>query len=306
MCCLFGMLDYGHSFTGRQRSRLLSVLGRECEARGTDATGVAYNSDGRLHIYKRPLPAHRLHLRIPEDAWVVMGHTRLTTQGNERRNYNNHPFPGRVGGLNFALAHNGVLHNDKALRKTEKLPISKIETDSYEAVQLLDQQKALTFDSLKHMAEKVEGSFSFTVLDEKGNLYFVKGDNPLCLYHFPKMGLYLYASTQAILDRALKHLGLWEEPVNVELICGDLLRIDGGGNITQDEFDPISLFRKWQYSLYSYPPAHSFNDAAEEEYIGQLKTAAAAYGYEPEAIDALLAEGVTTDELEDLLYCGEL
>ena len=40
MCCLFGMIDYRGHFTGRQKTRLLSVLAAECEARGTDAAGV--------------------------------------------------------------------------------------------------------------------------------------------------------------------------------------------------------------------------------------------------------------------------
>ena len=53
------------------------------------------------------------------------------------------------------------------------------------------------------MAEQVEGSFTFTVLDERENLYFVKGDNPLCLYYYPRSRVYLYASTEAILNRAL-------------------------------------------------------------------------------------------------------
>lgn len=33
MCCLFGMIDYGGNFTGRQRTRLLSILAAECEAK---------------------------------------------------------------------------------------------------------------------------------------------------------------------------------------------------------------------------------------------------------------------------------
>ena len=57
MCCLFGMNDYGNNFNGRQKSRILSILAKECEARGTNATGIAYNSGGRLRIYKRPWPA---------------------------------------------------------------------------------------------------------------------------------------------------------------------------------------------------------------------------------------------------------
>lgn len=102
----------------------------------------------------------------------------MTTQGSARRNYNNHPFPGRTGAVDFALAHNGVLYNDVALRDSLHLPKTKIQTDSYIAVQLLQRQNRLDFSSLRNMAEQVSGSFTFTVLDGADNLYFVKGDNP--------------------------------------------------------------------------------------------------------------------------------
>lgn len=44
-----------------------------------------------------------------------------------------------------------------------------------------EKKKALHFDSLRYMAERVEGSFTFTVLDREDDLYIVKGDNPFCL-----------------------------------------------------------------------------------------------------------------------------
>ena len=115
MCCLFGLIDYGHSLTGRQKNQMLSVLASACEARGTDATGIAYNVSGTLRIYKRPVPAHRLRFRVPDTAQVILGHTRMTTQGSANRNYNNHPFLGVAGKDVFALAHNGILHNDHEL-----------------------------------------------------------------------------------------------------------------------------------------------------------------------------------------------
>lgn len=121
MCCLFGLVDYHHHLSGRQKGRILSILSTACEARGTDATGIAYLSAGKLHIYKKPVPAHRLKLFIPNDAHVIMGHTRMTTQGSERRNYNNHPFHGKADGHPFALAHNGVLYNDTILRKSLRI-----------------------------------------------------------------------------------------------------------------------------------------------------------------------------------------
>ena len=148
MCCLFGFIDYAGALSVTQKSRLIRELSIAAEVRGTDATGIAYNTSRGLQIYKRPLAAHRLHLRIPAEAHVVMGHTRMTTQGSAKKNYNNHPFSGCVKGKRFALAHNGVLWNDRGLRHTKHLPKTKIQTDSYVAVQLLEQQKALDFDSL--------------------------------------------------------------------------------------------------------------------------------------------------------------
>ena len=139
--------------------------------RGTDATGIAYNFAGRLRIYKRPLPAHKMRLHVPNGVSVIMGHTRMTTQGSEKHNQNNHPFAGKVAKKSFALAHNGVLWNDKALGLAEQLPETSVETDSYVAVQLIEKQNTLDFDSLQVMAEKVEGSFVFTVLDSEDSIW---------------------------------------------------------------------------------------------------------------------------------------
>ncbi len=106
----------------------------------------------------------------------------MTTQGNEKFNYNNHPFAGIAGDTSFAFAHNGVLWNDRELRKDKLIPDTHIETDSYAACQLIEQQNKLDFDSLKYMAETVEGNFTFTVLDDNNSLYILKGSNPMFLF----------------------------------------------------------------------------------------------------------------------------
>ena len=161
MCAIFGLIDYNHTLNAKQREKLLRVLSEECEERGTDATGYAFNHNGKMTIYKRPYAAHKVHLRLHEDSNVIMGHTRMATQGNKLDNRNNHPFPGTVNGTHFALAHNGVLHNDVKLRKQMSLPSTPVKTDSYIAVQLLEQQKTLDIQSISEMAELVEGSFVF-------------------------------------------------------------------------------------------------------------------------------------------------
>ena len=303
MCCLFGLIDSRNQFGAKEKSRILSVLATECEERGTDATGIAYNTSRGLQIYKRPLAAHRLHLRIPAEAHVVMGHTRMTTQGSAKKNFNNHPFFGCVKGKYFALAHNGVLWNDRGLRHTKHLPKTKIQTDSYVAVQLLEQQKALDFDSLAKMAEQVEGSFSFAVLDEQDALWIVKGDSPLSIAHFPECGVYVYASTAEILNRALTRYGRQlGRRKTVEVEMGELLKIDRRGHITRATFDASKLCRpSWEYwgsSLYAEPTK------MESEHIRLLKSAARAFGFTGEMIDRLLDQGFTTDDIEVILYEG--
>lgn len=309
MCCLFGLIDYGHSLSGKQKAKLLSILGKECEERGTDATGYAYNAGGRLNIYKRPLPAHKMHLFVPGDITVVMGHTRMTTQGSEKHNHNNHPFLGETAGGKFALAHNGVLYNDISLRKRLNLPKTKIETDSYIAVQLLEAENKLDFTSLRYMAETISGSFTISVLDEQDNLYIVKGDNPLCLIHLPKTRLYLYASTEDILAKAFRRMNLPETPQKITLAAGDILRIDRHGRMETSTFDDSSLWT-WGYGMgcygggcYGGAAAH-LNDG--KQYLSELKSVAACYGYSEKAIDRLLASGFSTDEIEEFIYCGEV
>ena len=308
MCCLFGIIDYGRSFSGKQKTRMLSVLARACEARGTDATGIAYHYNNKLRIYKRPLPARRMRFRVPSDVPVVMGHTRLTTQGSAKKNYNNHPWSGYVGDGDFALAHNGVLYNDDFLRNSLHLPKTRIETDSYVAVQLLEQQEALTFSSLRYMAEKVEGSFCFSVLDGKDQLWLVKGDNPLCLYHYPRLGLYLYASTEEILKNGISRMPMsLGKPERIPLEMGEILKIDQQGHREIETFHAEHLLYRqrcfyWPSSWFQPTKRESVEDA----YLEDLRTVAQCCGYEGTVVDTWLQDGFTTDEIEEFLYCGEV
>ena len=302
MCCLFGILDYGGKLSRKEKTKILSVLSVACEERGTDATGIAYNTGGALKVYKRPLPAHLLWFRIFEDTNVVMGHTRMTTQGSERFNANNHPFVGQVGDTTFALAHNGVLSNDKRLRRQHDLPTTKIETDSYIAVQLLEAAGEISFQSLADMAEKLEGSFTMTMLTDDDTLYVVRGDNPFTLFHFEKLGFYIYASTEPILKSALKQLNMkLGKPTKIKVDCGEILRIAADGTISRSQFDDTNLFLGYSHWPRWPVQPECWKPATNESYINDLKSIAAYYGIWPEDIDEMLADGVTPEEIEELL-----
>ena len=300
MCSLFGWLDYQGIIPHKVLRKLTQALANAAEERGTDAAGISYINEGKVVIYKRPKPAHKLHFTPPEGARAVMGHTRMTTQGNEKYNYNNHPFPGVAGDTSFAFAHNGVLWNDKALRKDKLIPDTYIETDSYAACQLIEQQNKIDFDSLKYMAETVEGNFTFTVLDDSNSLYIIKGSNPMCLLHFKEIGLYVYASTESIMKNALKRIGLHKfANERVQTDEGDILRINKTGVIERAEFEP-RMFRTryggwhdWEAEYYS----------VHEEL---LLAYCGCYGVDSSDVELLLEYGYTCDEIEEMLADHDL
>ena len=296
MCALFGWLDYKQIIPYNLLKKLTQALANSAEERGTDAAGISYIKDGKITIYKRPKPAHKLKFTFPEDTRAVMGHTRLTTQGNQKLNYNNHPFSGTAGDTSFAFAHNGVLYNDRELRKDKLIPDTHIETDSYAACQLIETQGKLDFDSLKYMAETVEGNFAFTILDNENSLYIVKGSNPMCLLHFEALGIYIYASTESIMKNALKKVGLHKFAYErVETDEGDILRIDKHGAIERAEFEP-KLYRSKYAAWYDYDDS-SYYSIHEEILLAYCSM----YGVDSSDVELLLEYGYTCDEIEDML-----
>lgn len=302
MCALFGWLDYKRIVPNKILKKLTQALANSAEERGTDAAGISYIRDGQVVIYKRPKPAHKLRFNVPVGTKSVMGHTRLTTQGNQKFNFNNHPFLGHADKA-FAFAHNGVLFNDDELRKCKKLPKTQIETDSFVAVQLIEQQKKLDFESLKNMAESVRGNFTFTVLDVENSLYIVKGSNPMCLLNFEELGLYVYASTESIMKNALGKVGLTKIPCEkIEVTHGDILRINSSGIISNSRFEPNDDFRKCPW----FRGYEDFEEDFYSEHEQLLLEMCGCYDVDENDVSLLLDYGYTADEIEDLMMDYEL
>lgn len=310
MCGLFGFSDYGHRLSALQMSELLDALAAESAIRGTDACGIAYTIDGKLEIEKEPKSAYEVTFKLPKDTRAVIGHTRHSTQGSSKKRFNNHPFRGRLqGGSMFALAHNGIIANDKELRKKRKLPDTKIETDSYVAVQLLEKEKELSFKALADMAEALRGSYTFTLLDDQNNIFIVKGDSPLSILHFTKLGLYVYASTEQILWRALCTSLLAElksgEYEELSVKDGQLLQITPEGVLAWGEFECQNddqypgLYDWWDCR---WTAEREKNADARQDYIDELKSLAGSFGYTPDDVDYMLRCGYNLEEIEEILY----
>lgn len=298
MCAIYGFLDYGRKVRSKVLKNIIRELSIAAECRGTDATGISYVNNGEIVTFKQPKPAHKMKLFFPKNTLAVIGHNRLTTQGSERKNYNNHPFEGRTKNHSFALAHNGVLYNDTEIRREKKLPKTQIETDSYIAVQLLEQAESINMNSVKNMAEIVDGSFVFTILRDDNTLFLVKGSNPIALYHFPESGLYIYASTKEILKSALQNAGFKESYEEIRVNSGDVIQINSDGEIFRDTFETFSGYgfgwHDW-YSLYSA-------DEGEDD----LLMICNCFGVDKEDVEFLYSCGYTSDEIEEMLLDTDL
>ncbi|MFW6311249.1 MAG: class II glutamine amidotransferase [Nanoarchaeota archaeon] len=184
MCSIFG--------TSIRDLDKLQQLAIEGEVRGTDATGIATINDDKFTVYKQPERAKNIDYSKIEEGNFYLGHTRKTTQGNEGDNFNNHPFVSEDETLVFA--HNGVFSNDKELKTKE----TKIETDSYYALQTIQKEKgdsSLDVNILKSACEKMSGSFALSIYDVTTNkLFLLRHSNPLWILYKQETGEIVYAS----------------------------------------------------------------------------------------------------------------
>jgi hypothetical protein len=176
------------------------------------------------------------------------------------------------------------------------LPKTRIETDSYVAVQMLEKLGEISLGSLAEISENLEGSFTITVLTRDG-LYMSKGNNPLCVYRFPKLGAYVYASTEELLRHGLYKTALdgmkYEE---TDIAQGEVMKIDTYGKITKTLFEnPDLLQDDWHY--YGYKG---------ESYMELVLEYAGLLGFSEHELALLLDAGFDATDLEEMLYDDDL
>lgn len=291
MCALYGFINYGKILSKKELKKLVRNLSISSELRGTDASGVAYVRNGKVVIYKKPQPSHEVNFYFPSDITILTGHTRMATHGDARNNYNNHPFVGHTAESDFALCHNGVLFNYEQVQKQEQLPKSKIKTDSYVAVQLIEKYGKADFETIGKMSDQVNGSFVFTVLTSEEKIYISKWNNPICLLHFQKLGIYVYTSTKEIMQMVLHGTIFEKQPFEtVEVSEGEMISIDKNGIIERSRFTP-------EYDdFFGYCGCRAFRET--EDYDSYLCEYGNMFGVSEEEIMMLYDMGYDDEDIE--------
>jgi glucosamine 6-phosphate synthetase-like amidotransferase/phosphosugar isomerase protein len=159
------------------------------EERGQAATGLAVvQADGHAQVYKQPIRASQfvetqsyrdLMAEVGPTTTLILGHTRLPTQGSPGNPDNNHPIEvGPVLGV-----HNGHIGNDAELFDRWKLP-RRAEVDSEIIFQMLAalSPQSLNGAYLPKVSEclaQMEGQFTFLALDRRcpSHLLVLKHEN---------------------------------------------------------------------------------------------------------------------------------
>lgn len=221
MCGIAGIVRYGEKAISE--SQIADLLTGN-EHRGNDATGMAFaQADGSVQVFKKDEPAwtfvgdkqyfKAIEDNLKPDTWGVILHTRGATQGNPRKNENNHPM---YGGLS-AVIHNGGIRNDETLFNTLKMERS-CETDS-DILRAFVDRFGITEKCIKEM-NRIVGAAAGAAIDPRHpkHMLLFRSGSPMWLAS--NKDYFMFASEKKTVYRALKAYvqrhGIWfkEERAN--------------------------------------------------------------------------------------------
>ena len=120
----------------------------------------------------------------------------------------------------------------------------------------------------------------------------------MCLLHFEALGIYIYASTESIMKNALKKVGFHKfDAEKVEVVEGDILKIDENGIVSRAEFEYLTASSHFGwYNSADYYPIH------EELLLAYC----GCYGVDSSDVELLLDYGYTADDVEEMLMDFDL
>ncbi len=204
-------------------------------ARGRAATGLGViQQSGQTLVHKLDIAAdqfvetdayHDLLDTVDDGTTVILGHTRLPTQGSPQNSHNNHPIEvGRVVGV-----HNGHITNDAELFDRWALPRTA-QVDSEIIFQRLAALSPWDDGYLPLVTESLaclDGEFTFLAVDRRcpTRLLAFKHTNPLNVYYHREWGALIFSSSYLFLRRTFGSSVSRQTLVATQLLGFDALRL---------------------------------------------------------------------------------
>lgn len=241
---------------------LITNLIKETQKRGKDATGFhCLDSFGNFDYHKMDVKAEIFVKK--SKAWhkkvmgctSLIGHTRLKTQGTEKKEINNHPHVSDCGKL--AVVHNGMISSFKAIALRKNIEL-KGECDSEIILRLIEQKRNVIDGIISVFEEIPYGSISCLVQDFRNEDKYVYGFrnffNPLKYVDLKEeMGQLFFFSEDCIWEKALQKAGISKSFREKEIKSIDpyyvfKLNIDN----LEMEFIDLTYLNKKVYNYSSY------------------------------------------------------
>jgi glutamine phosphoribosylpyrophosphate amidotransferase len=233
MCGLLGILSSPKKRSEAEQDYIRHLFARllvESEHRGPYATGAAMMSrDGSYLMAKEPIMAsefvesmqyQRLIDRVDGGTAILMGHTRYPTRGSHLDNRNNHPLssdePVVVEGgrpARILLAHNGHISNFSRLFEVTGLR-KETQVDSEILLRFAERNirsNGIDVQGLMDDLSRCKGRLSMVAVstNRPDQVFLIKGNMPLEIWHHPERRLLAYASEAQILASSVGDESGW-------------------------------------------------------------------------------------------------
>jgi predicted glutamine amidotransferase len=231
MCGIYGYI--GKPTNGPKAIELFRHLAIETEIRGTHATGY-YALNGIIHYGKAPVKASEYFKPDFVDCFegsiptVIIGHDRYATHGVPEDNRNNHPFVSK----RFGFIHNGVVGGVATPEELGIRPSTECDSEWIFRFFLKNFWGANDENVKKAIATTLkrfdEGGVASAMVDSKTRkLYLFRNTGRSIVFaKIKSLNIIVFASTEAIMSKALK-LARINEKVKIEdLAKGEVMEID--------------------------------------------------------------------------------
>ena len=164
MCAIFGSFD----------KTMLEVLYDANKERGNFASSVVCLSDDDQFIakYEGDIDFDKFNYAGKKNLEYLLGHVQAPTSVKRTWNYNtSHPFET----MNWLVSHNGVLTNEKKLRKNH-VEFLENPVDTAVIVELLEKHSQFnktSINTIKQVLSMLEGSFALSIVNCETNEVFI-------------------------------------------------------------------------------------------------------------------------------------
>ncbi len=215
MCGIFGIvIPSSSTITTDAAWKVIKTAAKLAQSRGFEASGLAVRFDGKIVVHKRPIPSSKL---LEEDAvvdWlgaalnrraeqraplILIGHSRLVTNGRQSLDFNNQPVV-RDGVMTI---HNGIVVNDNAIwkRHSDLRRIGEVDTEAITALlaKQLRENNASPKAALGSTMKEIDGTASIAVLTERDDSVLL-ATNCGSLYTLSDENLFAFASERWMVE----------------------------------------------------------------------------------------------------------